>query len=88
MVATGGLSIPKIGATGFAYDLARQFGHELITPEPALVPLTFEGEAKAEFASMAGVSTQVIASGVGGSQACDADNLKEFTLAKVTLTIR
>ncbi len=61
IVATGGLSIPKIGASGFAYDLARQFGHDVITPEPALVPLTFEGAAKDEFASLSGVATAVIA---------------------------
>ena len=62
IVATGGLSIPKIGASGFAYELARQFGHEVITPEPALVPLTFEGQVKEQFASLSGVATPVIAS--------------------------
>lgn len=62
IVATGGLSIPKIGATGFAYELARQFGHEVITPEPALVPLTFEGQIKEQFASLSGVATPVVAS--------------------------
>ncbi len=61
IVATGGLSIPKIGASSFAYDLARQFGHEVITPEPALVPLTFEGQIKEQFASLSGVATPVIA---------------------------
>lgn len=62
IVATGGLSIPKIGASGFAYELAQQFGHEVITPEPALVPLTFEGQIKEQFASLSGVATPVIAS--------------------------
>ena len=62
IVATGGLSIPKIGASGFAYELAKQFGHEVITPEPALVPLTFEGQIKEQFASLSGVATPVIAS--------------------------
>ncbi|WP_440959807.1 NAD(P)/FAD-dependent oxidoreductase [Oceanicaulis sp. LC35] len=61
IVATGGLSIPKIGASSFAYDLARHFGHEVITPEPALVPLTFEGQIKEQFASLSGVATQVVA---------------------------
>ena len=61
IAATGGLSIPKIGASSFAYDLARQFGHEVITPEPALVPLTFEGQIKEQFASLSGVATPVIA---------------------------
>ena len=40
VVATGGLSIPKMGATGFGYDLARQFGLKIVEPQPALVPLT------------------------------------------------
>ncbi len=42
VVATGGLSIPKLGASDFAYRLARQFGHDVVPPRPALVPLTFE----------------------------------------------
>jgi predicted Rossmann fold flavoprotein len=44
VIATGGPSIPKMGATGFAYDLARQFGLKVIEPRPALVPLTLSGE--------------------------------------------
>jgi predicted Rossmann fold flavoprotein len=44
VIATGGPSIPKMGATGFAYDLARQFGLKVIEPRPALVPLTLGGE--------------------------------------------
>ena len=43
VIATGGKSIPKMGATGWAYDIARQFGLDVISPEPALVPLTFGG---------------------------------------------
>jgi len=43
VIATGGLSIPKMGATGFAYDVARQFGHSVIEPRPALVPFVFQG---------------------------------------------
>src|SRR5467141_4500845 len=42
VVATGGLSIPKMGATAFGYDLARQFGLTIITPKPGLVPLVLE----------------------------------------------
>ncbi|MDB5884723.1 MAG: hypothetical protein JWR74_894, partial [Polaromonas sp.] len=45
VIATGGLSIPKIGATDFGYRLAKQFGLRLIEPRAALVPLTFDGEA-------------------------------------------
>ena len=59
VVATGGLSIPKIGASRFAYDLADQFGHDVITPEPALVPFTFEGADKQDFAALAGVACDV-----------------------------
>ncbi|SFG14867.1 hypothetical protein SAMN05518801_108104 [Novosphingobium sp. CF614] len=60
VVATGGPSIPKMGATGFAYDLARQFGLKVVQPRPALVPLTLPGE-EALFRELAGVSTEVIA---------------------------
>ncbi|SMH56121.1 NAD(P)/FAD-dependent oxidoreductase [Maritimibacter sp. HL-12] len=52
VIATGGKSIPKMGATGFAYDVARQFGHALVEPRPALVPLTFGDR----FAPLSGVS--------------------------------
>lgn len=62
VIATGGLSIPKMGASGFAYDLARQFGLDVIAPRPALVPLTFSGDLKEDFASLSGVSTPVTAS--------------------------
>ena len=59
VVATGGLSIPKIGATDFGYRIATQFGLPLVTPRPALVPLTF-GEADwAPFAQLAGLSLPV-----------------------------
>ncbi|MDR3737615.1 MAG: aminoacetone oxidase family FAD-binding enzyme [Terracidiphilus sp.] len=60
VVATGGLSIPTLGATGFAYDLARQFGLTVIPPRPALVPLTLGG-AEASWHALSGVSTEVIA---------------------------
>ncbi|MEO9970985.1 MAG: NAD(P)/FAD-dependent oxidoreductase [Hyphomonadaceae bacterium] len=61
VIATGGLSIPKMGATGFAYDVARQFGHDVITPRPALVPLTFSGQLKDDFAELAGVAAPATA---------------------------
>ncbi|HEX7877493.1 MAG TPA: NAD(P)/FAD-dependent oxidoreductase [Sphingobium sp.] len=60
VIATGGPAIPKIGATGFAYDLARQFGLKVVEPRPALVPLTLGGE-DVLFRSLSGVSTPVIA---------------------------
>lgn len=58
VLATGGPSIPKIGATGFAYDVARQFGMAIVQPRPALVPLTL-GEDEALFRSLSGVSAPV-----------------------------
>ena len=64
VVATGGLSIPKIGATSFGYDLAKQFGLAVIPPRPALVPLTFRAEDLPRFSDLAGVSAEVtVASG-------------------------
>jgi predicted Rossmann fold flavoprotein len=60
VVATGGLSIPKLGATGLAYELARQFGLRVIPPRPALVPLILDGH-EASWTSLAGVSTEVVA---------------------------
>jgi predicted Rossmann fold flavoprotein len=59
VVATGGLSIPKIGATDFAYRLARQFGLNVIEPRPALVPLTFTSADWAPFAALSGLSLEV-----------------------------
>ncbi|PKQ06523.1 MAG: aminoacetone oxidase family FAD-binding enzyme [Alphaproteobacteria bacterium HGW-Alphaproteobacteria-11] len=56
VVATGGLSIPKIGATGLAYDIARQFGLAVVAPRPALVPFTFDAGLKAELDGLAGVA--------------------------------
>ena len=61
VIATGGPSIPKMGATGFAYDIARQFGLKVVEPRPALVPLTLGGE-ETLFRSLSGVSAPVIAS--------------------------
>jgi predicted Rossmann fold flavoprotein len=60
VIATGGPSIPKLGATGFAYDLARQFGLKIVEPRPALVPLTLGGE-QVLFRELSGVATEVIA---------------------------
>jgi len=62
IIATGGLSIPKMGATGFGYDIARQFGLAIVEPRPALVPFTFDPEEKDRWCDLSGVSTEVIAS--------------------------
>ncbi|MCC1491527.1 NAD(P)/FAD-dependent oxidoreductase [Cognatishimia sp. F0-27] len=59
VLATGGKSIPKMGATGLAYDLARQFGHAVTETRPALVPFTFE---KDRFGALAGVSCPTVVS--------------------------
>ena len=59
VVATGGLSIPKIGATDLGYRLARQFGHRIVPTRPALVPLTFDPGSWAPFAALAGASLPV-----------------------------
>ncbi|SHH84499.1 NAD(P)/FAD-dependent oxidoreductase [Marivita hallyeonensis] len=58
VLATGGKSIPKMGATGLAYDIARKFGHTVTETRPALVPLTFSDK---RFADISGVSTPVAA---------------------------
>jgi len=60
VIATGGPSIPKMGATGFAYDLARQFGLKVVEPRPALVPLTLGGD-EVLFREISGVSAPVVA---------------------------
>jgi predicted Rossmann fold flavoprotein len=60
VVATGGLSIPKIGATDFGYRVAKQFGLRTVEPRPGLVPLTFDGDAWAPYAQLAGLSLPVL----------------------------
>jgi predicted Rossmann fold flavoprotein len=61
-VATGGLSIPKMGATDLAYRIAAQFGLAIEPCRPALVPLTWQPEDSARYADLTGLSTEVIAS--------------------------
>jgi len=73
VVATGGLSIPKIGATGFAYDLARGFGLGIIEPRPGLVALRFAGETLALCRSLSGVSAEAIV-------ACGRQSFRESVL--------
>jgi predicted Rossmann fold flavoprotein len=60
VVATGGPSIPKLGATGYAYDLARRFGLKVVEPRPALVPLTLGGD-DVLFRELSGVAAEVVA---------------------------
>jgi predicted Rossmann fold flavoprotein len=73
VVATGGLSIPKMGATSFGYDLARQFGLRIREPWPALVPLLLAPEDRSHYCDLAGVSAEVVAS-------CDGAQFKEKML--------
>ena len=61
VVATGGLSIPRMGATSFGYDLARQFGLKIIEPRPGLVPLVLGGKDRSRYCDLSGVSAEVIA---------------------------
>lgn len=67
VVATGGISIPKMGATGFGYDLARQFGLNIVPTRPALVPLVFHPADRKRYSDLAGISTEVIASSANSS---------------------
>src|SRR4051794_13072406 len=62
VIATGGLSIPKMGATGFGYDLARQFGIDIVECRAALVPFTFSEQDAKSYADLSGISAEVVAS--------------------------
>ena len=73
IVATGGLTVPKIGATPFAYRLAEQFGLAVVAPKPALVPLALEPRDLEALAPLAGVSVDAIAS-------CGAGRFREAVL--------
>jgi len=76
VVATGGLSIPKIGATDWGYALARRLGHRIVEPRPALVPFVCDGPAWQPFAALAGVSLPVrIAAGRGARRREFVDDL-------------
>lgn len=73
VIATGGLSIPKMGATSFGYDLARQFGLKIVEPRPALAPFTLSADDCGKLCDLAGVSAEVIAS-------CDGQSFREKML--------
>jgi len=73
VVATGGLSIPKIGATSFGYDLARQFRLNVVAPWPGLVPLLLEADDRSRYCELAGVSADVVA-------ACNGQQFREKML--------
>jgi predicted Rossmann fold flavoprotein len=65
VVASGGLSIPKIGATDLGYRIARQFGVDVIPPRPALVPLLFDDDDRARWSDLAGIATSCVVSVLG-----------------------
>jgi predicted Rossmann fold flavoprotein len=73
VVATGGLSIPKIGATSLGYELARQFGISVREPRPGLVPLLLDAKDRSRYCDLAGVYMEVIAS-------CDGEQFREKML--------
>jgi len=73
VLATGGLSIPKMGATSFGYEIARQFGIRIRDPWPGLVPLVLSPEDRSRYCDLAGVSADVIAS-------CDGQRFREKML--------
>jgi predicted Rossmann fold flavoprotein len=62
VIASGGLSIPKMGATNFGYDLAKRFGHTIVQTYPALVPFTFSAEDLARYHGLSGIGLTVEAS--------------------------
>ena len=68
VVATGGLSIPKMGASSFGYDLARQFGLKIQAPRPALVPFVFSESDRKVWCDLAGVSSSIVASTRNGKK--------------------
>ena len=75
VIATGGLSFPKLGATPFGYQIAEQFGVKLVPPRPGLVPLVFKAEDSAAFGGLSGVSVEVSARGGLGKGPAFRENL-------------
>lgn len=67
VIATGGLSIPPIGATGFGYEIAKQFGLKLVEPQPALVGFNFGKKDRPKFVDLAGVSIDSVVASNGTS---------------------
>jgi predicted Rossmann fold flavoprotein len=81
VIATGGLSIPKIGATDFGYRIASQFGLQMVEPRPGLVPLTFDGPAWEAFAPLAGIALEVeVSTGSGKGKGALRGHFREDLL--------
>jgi len=72
VVATGGKSIPKMGATGFAYEVAERFGLKVVPPRPALVPLTFAPDVLARLTPLAGIAVEEAVVGHGKTRFAEA----------------
>ncbi len=70
VIATGGLSIPKMGSTGFGYEIARQFGLNILECRPALVPLALPEREQQRWCDLSGLSTEAIASTGSGRERC------------------
>ncbi len=83
VVATGGLSIPKMGATGLGYELARQFGHGIVETRPGLVPLLLDAQDQQDWCSLSGVSVDVVA-----SVAVEESRRKKTARSASTKTVR
>ncbi len=73
VIATGGLSIPSMGASGFGYEVARRFGHEVLPTRAGLVPLTLSGKHQERFADLSGVALPVEAR-------CNGQSFRNFML--------
>ena len=73
VIASGGLSIPSMGASGFGYEVARQFGHEVLPTRAGLVPLTLSGKHQERFADLSGVALPVEAR-------CNGQSFRNFML--------
>ena len=81
VIASGGLSIPKIGATDFGYRIATQFGLNIIEPRPGLVPLTFDGPSWEAFAPLSGIALEVeVETGSGKGKGAKRGHFREDLL--------
>ncbi|WP_332876253.1 NAD(P)/FAD-dependent oxidoreductase [Massilia sp. S19_KUP03_FR1] len=81
VIATGGLSIPKIGATDFGYRIAEQFGLKIVETRPGLVPLTFDGPSWEAFAPLAGIALEVeVETGTGKGKGAVKGKFREDLL--------
>lgn len=79
VIATGGLSIPKIGATDFGYRMAEQFGLKMVETRPGLVPLTFDGPSWEAFAPLSGIALEVeVETGSGKGKGARGSNYGKF----------